>query len=94
MKKNVLFALIALFCVSSSAWAQYVKLTAADGTVSWIEIKGKINGTNIELDDGDYVTSTLEKIDGTIPFPIDKMYLRRPDMRGELAAFMPAPDYL
>ena len=56
MKKNVLFALIALFCVSSSAWAQYVKLTAADGTVSWIEIKGKINGTNIELDDGDYVT--------------------------------------
>ncbi len=22
-------------------------------------------------DDGDYVTSTLEKIDGTIPFPID-----------------------
>ena len=55
MKKNVLFALIALFCVSSSAWAQYVKLTAADGTVSWIEIKGKVDGTNIELYDGDYV---------------------------------------
>ena len=56
MNKNVLFALIALFCVSSSAWAQYVKLTATDGTISWIEIKGKVDGTNIELDDGDYVT--------------------------------------
>ena len=56
MKKFVLFALVALFCVSyHSAWAQYVKLTAPDGTVSWIEIKGKVDGTNIELYDGDYV---------------------------------------
>ena len=33
----------------SSAWAQYVKLTAEDGTESWIEIDGIINGTNIEI---------------------------------------------
>ena len=49
MKKYVLFAFIALFFVSSHSWAQYVKLTALDGTVSWIEIEGTINGSNIEI---------------------------------------------
>ena len=49
MKKYVLLAFIALFCVSSSAWAQYVKLTSENGAVSWIPIEGTIDGTNIEL---------------------------------------------
>ena len=51
MKKYVLFAFVALFFVSSSAWADtaYVKVTAEDETVSWIEIKGIIDGTNIEI---------------------------------------------
>ena len=66
MKKNVLFALIALFCVSSSAWAQYVKLTAADGTVSWIEIKGKVDGTNIEIYNGDYMSVVDKNTSGAI----------------------------
>ena len=50
MKKYVLFAFIALFFVSSSAWAYtaYVKLTDG-GQVYWIPIKGIINGTNIEI---------------------------------------------
>ena len=50
MKKYVLFAFIALFFVSSSVWAYtaYVKLTDG-GQVSWIPIKGIINGTNIEI---------------------------------------------
>jgi len=52
MKKYVLFALIAFFFVSSSAWAQYVKLTANNGTVSWIPIAGTIIGTNIEIFNG------------------------------------------
>ena len=52
MKKYLLFALIALFFVSSSAWAQYVKLTATDGTVSWIPISGNTDGTNIEIGNG------------------------------------------
>ena len=46
----LLCALVAMFMLSvNSAWAQYVKLTAPNGTVSWIEIKGTINGTNIEI---------------------------------------------
>ena len=49
MKKYFLFAFIALFFVSSHSWAQYVKLTAPNGTVYWTSIKGKIIGTNIEL---------------------------------------------
>ncbi len=66
MKKNVLFALIALFCVSSSAWAQYVKLTATDGTVSWIEIKGKVDGTNIEIYKSDYSSAIDKNTNGAI----------------------------
>ena len=46
----LLCSLVAMFMLSAnSAWAQYVKLTAEDGTVSWIEIEGTINGTNIEI---------------------------------------------
>lgn len=66
MKKYVVFALIALFCVSSSAWAQYVKLTAADGTVSWIEIKGVVNGANIEIYNGDYMSVVDKNTSGAI----------------------------
>jgi hypothetical protein len=67
MKKNVFFALIALFCVSShSAWAQYVKLTATDGTVSWIEIKGTIDGTNIEIYKSDYSSAIDKNTSGAI----------------------------
>ncbi len=47
---SLLFVTIAMFTLSvNSAWAQYVKLTAENGTVSWIEIAGTINGTNIEI---------------------------------------------
>ena len=49
MKMFFLFAVIALFFESSHSWAQYVKLTAPNGTVYWTSIKGKIIGTNIEL---------------------------------------------
>ena len=67
MKKFVLFALVALFCVSyHSAWAQYVKLTAPDGTVSWIEIKGKVDGTNIEIYNGDYISVVDRNTSGAI----------------------------
>ena len=44
------FVTMAMLMLSvSSAWAQYVKLIDEDGTVSWIEIEGTINGTNIEI---------------------------------------------
>jgi len=67
MKKYVVFALIALFCASShSAWSQYVKLTAADGTVSWIEIKGTIDGTNIEIYKSDYSSAIDKNTSGAI----------------------------
>ncbi len=47
---SLLFVTIAMFTLSvNSAWAQYVKLTAENGTVSWIEIAGTINGENIEI---------------------------------------------
>ena len=47
---SLLFVTIAMFTLSvNSAWAQYVKLTAPNGTVSWIEINGTINGSNIEI---------------------------------------------
>lgn len=45
-----LFVTMAMLMLSvSSAWAAYVKVTAPNGTVSWIEIKGTTNGTNIEI---------------------------------------------
>ena len=44
------FVTMAMLMLSvSSAWAQYVKLTAEDGTESWIEIEGTINSTDIEI---------------------------------------------
>ncbi|MBR2193500.1 MAG: leucine-rich repeat protein [Bacteroidaceae bacterium] len=66
MKKYVLFAFIALFYVSSSAWAQYVKVTAEDGTESWIEIEGIINGTNIEIYGGLFVPAIDKNTKGSI----------------------------
>ena len=65
MKKYVLFALIALFFVSSHSWAQYVKVT--DGkTDSWIEIEGIINGTNIEIYKGKWGSAIDNSIGGVI----------------------------
>ena len=52
MTKIYIFAFMAMFMLSfSSAWADiaYVKVTAEDGTVSWTEIEGVINGSTIEL---------------------------------------------
>ena len=44
-----LFITMAMLMLSfNSAWAQYVKVTNGE-TVSWIEIEGTINGTNIEI---------------------------------------------
>ena len=71
MKKYVLFVFVSLFFVSShSAWAEdkaYVKLSAEDGTVSWILIGGIINGTNIEI----YSGFTLSLIDKNTKGSID-----------------------
>ena len=48
-----LFVTMAMLMLSvNSAWAQYVKVTAPNGTVSWIEIEGTINGSNIEISTG------------------------------------------
>ena len=47
---SFLFVSMAMLMLSiNSAWAQYVKVTSANGTESWIEIEGIINGTNIEI---------------------------------------------
>ena len=64
MKKYVLFAFIALFFVSSSAWADtaYVKVTDGE-TISWIPIKGTINGTNIEIPSNAIDRKTAGSID-------------------------------
>ena len=44
-----LFVTMAMLMLTvSSAWAQYVKLTANNGKVSWIEIEGYFNDTNNE----------------------------------------------
>ena len=44
----------------NSAWAgsAYVKVTAEDGTVSWIEIKGTIDGTNFKIGIGNSTFSS------------------------------------
>ena len=62
-----LFTIVAMLCVSShSAWAQYVKVTAEDGTVSWAEIAGDINGTDIEIHTNGARSTVLESIKGAI----------------------------
>ena len=67
MKKYVLFAFIALFFVSiHSAWAAYVKLTAEDGTVSWIEIAVTINGENIRIYRANYESAIDRNTQGAI----------------------------
>ena len=67
MKKYVLFALIALFCVSSSAWADtaYVKLTYGNA-VSQIEIKLTIDGESIEIYKDNWVSVIDENTTGSI----------------------------
>ena len=69
MKKYVLFAFVALFFVSSSGWANtaYVKLTAKNGTASWIPIAGNINGKNIEI----FKLASISAIDNTTEGSID-----------------------
>jgi len=69
MKRVQLFlcSLVAMFMLSAnSAWAQYVKLTAEDGTVSWIEIKGVINGSDIEISTGGYNSAIDKNTKGSI----------------------------
>ena len=67
MKKYVLFAFIALFFVSShSAWAQYVKVTDENGTVSWAKIEGIINGESIEIYKGGGKPTIDTKTKGSI----------------------------
>ena len=47
---SFLFVTMAMLMLSvNSVWAQYVKLIDEDATVSWIEINGIINDTNIEI---------------------------------------------
>ena len=65
MKKYVLFAFIALFFASSSAWAQYVKVTDGE-TVSWIPIAGTIDGKNIEISSGGSNSAIDNKTKGSI----------------------------
>ncbi len=50
----------------SSAWAQYVKITAPDGTVSWIEIKGTIIGTNFKIGSGGRSSAIDQNTNGSI----------------------------
>jgi len=71
--KLYLFAFLAMFMLSfSSAWADiaYVKVIAEDGTVSWVEIEGVINGTKIEVvnavNDMDYACVIDRYIKGAI----------------------------
>ena len=62
-----LFVTMAMFTLSvNSAWAQYVKLTVEDGTVSWIRINGIINGTSIEIDRGSNNSAIAQTTKGTI----------------------------
>ena len=49
-KYFLFIAFVSMFMLSANtAWAQYVKVTAADGSVSWAKIEGIIDGTNIEI---------------------------------------------
>ena len=50
----------------SSAWAQYVKLTAENGTVSWIKIDGVINGESIEIYKGERKSVINNQTKGSI----------------------------
>ncbi len=67
--KLYLFAFMAMFMLSfSSAWADtaYVKVTAEDGTISWVEIEGTINGTSIEIYKEDYESAIDYETKGSI----------------------------
>ena len=62
-----LFVTMAMWMLSvSSTWAQYVKVTAEDGTESWIEIEGVINGTNIEIYKSDNESAIDQNTKGSI----------------------------
>ena len=62
-----LFVTMAMWMLSvSSTWAQYVKVTADDGTESWIEIEGVINGTNIEIYKSDNESAIDQNTKGSI----------------------------
>ncbi len=64
---SFLFVTMAMLMLSvSSAWAQYVKLTAEDGTESWIEIEGTINGENIEIYKGIWESAIDKNTKGSI----------------------------
>ena len=62
-----IFVTMAMLMLSvNSAWAQYVKLTAEDGSVSWIEIEGNINGTNIVIYKADNESAIDQNTKGSI----------------------------
>ncbi|MBR3530106.1 MAG: leucine-rich repeat protein [Bacteroidaceae bacterium] len=65
----LLCAFVAMFMLSvNSAWAgsAYVKVTAENGTVSWIEIKGTIKGTNFEIGNSTYSSAIDKNTKGSI----------------------------
>ena len=71
MKKYILFAFIALFSMYfHSTWAStaYVKLTAEDGTVSWVEIEGTLKGTRfiMEIIKDNYCSAIDKNTKGSI----------------------------
>ena len=71
MKRINLYLLVtmAILMLSvSSAWAgsAYVKVTAEDGIVSWVRINGTINGTNIEIYKGEWVSAIEINTKGSI----------------------------
>ena len=64
-----LFVTMTMLMLSvSSAWAgsAYVKVTAEDGIVSWVRINGTINGTNIEIYKGEWVSAIEINTKGSI----------------------------
>ena len=64
-----LFVTMAMWMLSvNSAWADsaFVKVTAEDGTVSWIPITGTINGTNIDIYKGYWDSAIDENTQGSI----------------------------
>ena len=65
----LLCAFVAMFMLSvNSAWAgsAYVKVTAEDGTVSWIKIYGTINGKNIKIYKGESNSAIDKNTKGAI----------------------------
>ena len=66
-KYYLFIAFVSMFMLSAhTARAQYVKVTAADGSVSWAKIEGIIDGTNIEIYKGYWNPAIDNSIKGAI----------------------------